>query len=74
MTTTDDVPSHFAKGLLDQSTREAQRQSYEDSKPYRHGVIDGLIDDELLRKAREEIIEELRFAEKETDIYKVRYE
>lgn len=41
------------------------------SEPYKHSVVRPLIDDALLRAAREEIIEELRFADKETDIYKV---
>jgi hypothetical protein len=59
----------FAPGLL--SSAKEVRERYETSQPYRHAVVQGLLDAELLKKAREEIIEELRFTEKETDIYKV---
>lgn len=41
------------------------------SQPYHHGAVRPLLDDALLRAARDEIVEELRFADKETDIYKV---
>lgn len=41
------------------------------SKPYEHGIIDGLFNDELLAKARSEIFENIRFTQKETDIYKL---
>lgn len=41
------------------------------SKPYEHGVINGLLNDELLAKARAEIFENIQFTEKETDIYKL---
>jgi Rps23 Pro-64 3,4-dihydroxylase Tpa1-like proline 4-hydroxylase len=38
---------------------------------YLHGVIEHLIQDELLRSVRKEIIEHLHFTPKETDIYKI---
>lgn len=42
-----------------------------ESEPYKYGVIHGLLNDDLLRKARDEIMEKLAFTTKETDIYKV---
>ncbi|PWN53472.1 hypothetical protein IE53DRAFT_384043 [Violaceomyces palustris] len=66
-----DVSSFFTPGLLSAETAEEYKQQYAKSGPYQHAVVDGLIDHDLLSKARQEIIEELRFAEKETDIYKV---
>lgn len=65
------VEELFAPQLLSEDKRKGHREAYNHSKPYRHAVVDGLINDDLLRKARQEILEELRFTEKETDIYKV---
>lgn len=65
------VEASFSSGLLHHEKRDEFAKSYNHSQPYRHAVIDGLIDDSLLRRARKEIIDELRFTEKETDIYKV---
>ena len=65
--------SAFSAGLLDDATSERYAADYAKSEPYRHAVVPTLIDDALLRAAREEIVEELRFAEKETDIYKVSF-
>ncbi|MCO5565337.1 hypothetical protein L7F22_019010 [Adiantum nelumboides] len=65
------VEASFTSNLLTEEIRNDYAKSYTTSQPYRHAVIDGLIDDSLLRRARKEIIDELRFTEKETDIYKV---
>lgn len=65
------MEQRFAPSLLADSTRSRLRDSYAASQPYKHAVLDALIDDSLLRAAREEIIAELSFTEKETDIYKV---
>lgn len=65
------VEASFAPLLLSAEKRKEHREAYTQSKPYRHAVVDGLINDELLQKARQEILDELRFTEKETDIYKV---
>lgn len=66
-----DVVSAFAPNLFDSTTVSQFNAEYETSAPYKHAVIPSLIDDSLLKAARQEIIDELRFAEKETDIYKV---
>ncbi|KAL9936686.1 hypothetical protein V8E36_004754 [Tilletia maclaganii] len=67
----DSIASAFSAGLLDPATSKRYADDYSQSAPYRHAVVPALIDDALLRAARTEIVEELRFAEKETDIYKV---
>ncbi|PWN30754.1 hypothetical protein BDZ90DRAFT_229751 [Jaminaea rosea] len=67
----EEIKARFAPDVLAPDTRAKVASSYSTSQPYRHAVVDGLINDELLQKARTEIIEELRFADKETDIYKV---
>lgn len=55
-------------------TEEFQKEladSVHGSKPYEHGVIHGLLNDEVLKTARNEIFENIHFTEKETDIYKL---
>ncbi|PWN23750.1 hypothetical protein BCV69DRAFT_279673 [Microstroma glucosiphilum] len=66
-----EIEERFAPKLLSKDSRASYQSKFASSQPYKHAVVDALISDELLRKAREEIVEELRFAEKETDIYKV---
>ncbi|KIW01052.1 uncharacterized protein PV09_07566 [Verruconis gallopava] len=51
--------------------RDEFAEQYANSQPYKHGVIQGLIDPELLRNVRSEIQEHLHFTPKETDIYKI---
>ncbi|KZT62765.1 hypothetical protein CALCODRAFT_548749 [Calocera cornea HHB12733] len=67
----EDATTAFVPHLFHPHTVAALAQAYEDSEPYKHAVLDALVDDELLSKVKDEIIGELRFAEKETDIYKV---
>ncbi|PWN31266.1 uncharacterized protein FA14DRAFT_128472 [Meira miltonrushii] len=71
MSSNSEIQASFSLDLFTAEKRDEFAQSYTTSQPYRHSVIDGLIDDSLLRRARKEIIDELRFTEKETDIYKV---
>ncbi|CAO1619471.1 unnamed protein product [Parajaminaea phylloscopi] len=66
-----EIEARFAPSLLANDTRQKYNQQYAASQPYKHAVVDGLINSDLLERARQEIVEELRFAEKETDIYKV---
>jgi Rps23 Pro-64 3,4-dihydroxylase Tpa1-like proline 4-hydroxylase len=77
------VRRRFRDGLLDQ--RDHCRDKYAASEPYvvpnpkltltiqsfLHGVIHDLVDDQLLRRVRAEILDYLHFTEKETDIYKI---
>lgn len=65
------VADSFRPNVLKDAFIEQKHEEYEKSEPYHHAVVDGLINDDLLRAARNEILEELHFTEKETDIYKV---
>lgn len=67
----DDIKSRFSDGLFEPNTRDLLRKSIEESGPYKHGVIPKLMNDSLLRQVRQEIIDNLHFTKKETDIYKV---
>ena len=66
-----DVRACFGAHILDDDFAKSKREEYDASGPYHHSVIQGLIDEDLLRRARTEFVEELHFTEKETDIYKV---
>ena len=50
---------------------EKYTKDYAESEPYKHSVINPLIDDKLLRAVRDEIRENVHFTPKETDIYKI---
>jgi Rps23 Pro-64 3,4-dihydroxylase Tpa1-like proline 4-hydroxylase len=50
---------------------EKYTSEYAGSTPYKHSVINGLIDDKLLRSVRDEICANVSFTPKETDIYKI---
>lgn len=81
------MKSSFVEKLFDDDVREAYRSSYATSKPcvgfplilfqilihyrYKHGVIQPLISDSLLRSVRSEILANLHFSRKETDIYRI---
>ncbi|KAL8697384.1 MAG: hypothetical protein Q9201_007151 [Fulgogasparrea decipioides] len=61
--------THFRDQLLQQA--EEYHEKYITSKPYQHGVLQDLLEPQLLRKVRTEIQEHLSFTPKETDIYKI---
>lgn len=65
------VPSRFGPGILDSKTIESCASSYARSAPYQHAVVSRLINDDLLRSVRQEILENIHFTRKETDIYKI---
>ncbi|KAG9228785.1 Oxoglutarate and iron-dependent oxygenase degradation C-term-domain-containing protein [Amylocarpus encephaloides] len=67
----DDVRKSFRKGLFDKDILKSYTKEYKKSEPYKHSVINELIDDELLRAVRDEIRENVQFTPKETDIYKI---
>lgn len=70
--TSPDLPTNnFATKLLSASNVAALATSYATSTPYNHAVVDQLFDPTFLSKARKEIVEQISFREKETDIYKV---
>ncbi|KAF2226538.1 Oxoglutarate and iron-dependent oxygenase degradation C-term-domain-containing protein [Elsinoe ampelina] len=65
------VDSDFAAGLLSRTTIEKYTGSYASSGPYKHAVVQPLISDDLLRSVRKEIIDNIHFTPKETDIYRI---
>ncbi|KAK1688226.1 Oxoglutarate and iron-dependent oxygenase degradation C-term-domain-containing protein [Colletotrichum godetiae] len=67
----DVAKSRFRKGLFDKKVHDAYTKQYAESSPYKHSVINGLVDDALLRSVRDEIRENVSFTPKETDIYKI---
>ncbi|KAK1490469.1 hypothetical protein CCUS01_14426 [Colletotrichum cuscutae] len=67
----DVAKSRFRKSLFDKKVHDAYTKQYAESSPYKHSVIDGLVDDALLRSVRDEIRENVSFTPKETDIYKI---
>lgn len=50
-----------------QQTKEA----FATSTPYLHAVLQDLVQPELLKKVRQEVLSQLHYTEKETDIYRV---
>lgn len=69
--TKEDI-EHFFNGQIWKSDfqNEIQKQVKE-SSPYKWGTIKNLMDDNLLRQVRKEVLSEIAFTKKETDIYKV---
>ncbi|KAI5296016.1 hypothetical protein KEM52_006067 [Ascosphaera acerosa] len=65
------VAARFSAGLLKKETLAKYKAEYAQSQPYKHAVIHGLVDDDLLRAVRSEISEQVSFTEKETDIYRI---
>ena len=61
----------FRSDLFDSNTRETFRSGYQESKPYPHAVVPSLIQDDLLRSVRREIVSHIHFTLKETDIYRI---
>ncbi|KAK3298888.1 Oxoglutarate and iron-dependent oxygenase degradation C-term-domain-containing protein [Chaetomium fimeti] len=67
----EDAKARFRKGLFDKGVLDKNTSQYASSSPYKHGVINGLVDDKLLRNVRSEIKTNVHFTPKETDIYKI---
>lgn len=65
------VASHFSPGLFDSKTVKRYTDEYAASEPYRHAVVSSLINETLLRSVRSEILDNIHFTPKETDIYKI---
>lgn len=57
--------------LFENAIIEELRRQYKESQPYHHLVIPNLMDDTVLRGAREELKTNMQATLKETDIYKV---
>ncbi|OAL55937.1 hypothetical protein IQ07DRAFT_583368 [Pyrenochaeta sp. DS3sAY3a] len=66
-----EAQGNFRAGLFDTKVLDGYTQYYADSQPYKHAVIQNLVDDQLLRNVRNEIRDNIQFTPKETDIYKI---
>ena len=62
----------FAQEVLHPATIHRLNQEYANNTPYKYALVEKLFQDDLLVRVKDEILAELSFAEKETDIYKVR--
>lgn len=65
------VEAQFGDNLFDEKTLKGYTDAYAASAPYKHAVVHGLMNDSLLRSVRTEIIDNIHFTPKETDIYKI---
>lgn len=66
------ISSKFTPNLFDTANIARFKDEYKDSTPYKHAVIGQLFDHDLLKSVKDEILGQLGFTEKETDIYKAR--
>ncbi|CAH6720925.1 prolyl 3,4-dihydroxylase Tpa1p [[Candida] jaroonii] len=67
----DEIVHFFQPKIWDQKYQQDLKQEIKDSQPYRWGTIKELMNDQLLRNVRTEVMNEISFTKKETDIYKV---
>ncbi|GAA5974346.1 hypothetical protein JCM11641_006750 [Rhodosporidiobolus odoratus] len=65
---TTEPPLPFHPTLLDPANVHRLKTAHDLSAPYKHAVVDQLFHPDFLKKARNEITEQLSFTEKETDI------
>lgn len=66
-----ETQDRFREGLFKPTTVKEYADEYAKSSPYKHAVVSDLINDELLRSVRSEIMNNIHFTPKETDIYKI---
>lgn len=69
--TVDEIKLSFQPKLWTEEYQQLLKHDVAESQPYRWGHFTDLFDDELLRKVRKEVLNEIHFTKKETDIYKV---
>lgn len=69
--THEEIASFLNKKVLDDAFQAQLQTDISNSQPYRWGTVTELMDDTLLRNVRKEVLSEIAFTKKETDIYKV---
>ncbi|CUM62719.1 uncharacterized protein PRCAT00000275001 [Priceomyces carsonii] len=67
----DEISNFFNEQVWGEDFQDDLKSEVKNSEPYRWGTIKNLIDDSLLRLVRKEVLNEIAFTKKETDIYKV---
>ncbi|KAJ1679958.1 putative component of NuA3 histone acetyltransferase complex [Spiromyces aspiralis] len=65
-----EIKAYFAKDLFTELRLKANTDYYKSSQPFPHGVIRPIFAEKLLRNVRNELLANLHFTPKETDIYK----
>lgn len=66
-----DIKQSFNQKIWQPEYKNELKDSVVGSQPYKWGTITELMDDTLLRQVRKEVLNEIAFTKKETDIYKV---
>ncbi|ODV76983.1 uncharacterized protein CANTADRAFT_92134 [Suhomyces tanzawaensis NRRL Y-17324] len=69
--TKEDIASFFGPQVWSSEFQSKLQNDIKTSQPFRWGTIPELMDDTLLRQVRKEVLSEIAFTKKETDIYKV---
>lgn len=67
----ENISGFFNSQIWDSEFQDDLKEQVKDSLPFRWGTIKELMDDTLLRQVRKEVLSEIAFTKKETDIYKV---
>ena len=66
-----EAKQRFRSNLFQDEEQKRFVREYANSTPYKHAVINNLVEDGLLRGVRHEIRAHVHFTPKETDIYKI---
>ena len=69
--TSSEIKEFFNQKLWDEKFQSQLESQVSLSQPYRWGTITDLMDPQLLKNVRNEVLLEIAFTKKETDIYKV---
>lgn len=69
--THDEIHSFLNNKIFENTFQKTLESSISNGLPYKWGTVTELIDDTLLRNVRKEVLNEIAFTKKETDIYKV---
>ncbi|GEQ67078.1 hypothetical protein JCM33374_g741 [Metschnikowia sp. JCM 33374] len=69
--THDEIQSFLNAKIFEGAFQKSLETNISNSSPYKWGTVTELIDDTLLRNVRKEVLNEIAFTKKETDIYKV---
>lgn len=67
----EEIVSFFNSKIFTQTFQDSLQSDITNSQPYRWGTVTELFDETLLRNVRKEVLHEIAFTKKETDIYKV---
>lgn len=66
-----EISSFLNKKIFEETFQDSLQKDIASSTPYKWGTVTELMDDSLLRDVRTEVLNEIAFTKKETDIYKV---